>query len=86
MITDTIGWILFHVLNLSVDRALLERHAPRLVAGETVVFVQASPASMGQAITVLRRAGETQPAIFAFHGKRAEVTERASDRGLERRY
>ncbi|MBI5521508.1 MAG: glycosyl transferase [Desulfarculus sp.] len=61
------GWSGARLLGLGVDDRLIKKYSPRLVAGETAVVVQASPALMGQAITVLRRGRETQSLIFAFH-------------------
>ncbi len=77
-----LGWVLVRLLGLSVDRALVEKHAPRLMAGETVVVVQASSALMSQAITVLRRASVTPPSIFAFHPRRAETGEKSPIRDV----
>ena len=65
------GRFLFPVLGLGVNDQLIKEHSPRLVAGETVVVVQASPVLMGRAITLLRQGRKTQPAIFAFYARRA---------------
>ncbi|MFH1057078.1 MAG: glucoamylase family protein [Pseudomonadota bacterium] len=63
------GWIVVHSLGLGVSPGLINTNASRLVAGETALFVQASPALMGLAIGVLRGGRETQPSIFAFHAR-----------------
>ena len=61
------AWIAVHVFHLCVDKELVKMHAGWLVAGETVIIVQARLASLEQALTQLRGAGVAQPSIFAFH-------------------
>lgn len=80
MIGAALGWAVLRIVFARVDEALLVRHSPRLVAEETAVVVQATSASMGQAIRVLRHAGGTQPSIFAFHPRRGERVDRTQQR------
>ena len=41
------GWVVVNFLGLGVTDRLIKKHSPRLVAGESVIVVQASPALMG---------------------------------------
>ena len=61
------GVIVFHILGLGIGKQLVKKFSSRLVAGETVVLVQASPLLVGRAINTLRQEVETDPAVFAFH-------------------
>lgn len=73
---------LSRVLRFGVDRQILEKYARCLVRGENVLVIQASPAIMGRAISLLRRISKDQPAIFAFHPHRKPVLiERDSSAG-----
>lgn len=71
------GWLLVHFLGLGVHPGLLKKHSPRLLEGETAVVVQASPALMDQAISVLRQGHDTQPLVFAFHARHGQSPRRS---------
>jgi cyclic beta-1,2-glucan synthetase len=54
-----------------VDRRLLNEHARRLVADETVLVLHAPLESLASAVGLLREAGEIPPVVFYLHPKRA---------------
>jgi cyclic beta-1,2-glucan synthetase len=76
-----VGWLAVRTFGLGVDDALVEMYARRLVAGETVVIVQAPPASLGRALRYLRTAGGSQPSIFALHPPRVPAAGAELDKG-----
>ncbi|MCG3181695.1 MAG: hypothetical protein BIFFINMI_04094 [Phycisphaerae bacterium] len=64
------GWLFVRLLNPGVYDSILQKYARWLVAEETVLIVQATAESMGQAIALIRTMGDTQPTVFALHPER----------------
>ncbi|MFA6450816.1 MAG: glucoamylase family protein, partial [bacterium] len=58
------------VFRVYIDSDLVKIYLGRLVAGETVIIVQAPSVALERALNLLRGAGQAQPAIFVFHPDR----------------
>ncbi|WP_338605599.1 GH36-type glycosyl hydrolase domain-containing protein [Desulfoferula mesophila] len=76
------GVIVFHILGLGIGNQLVKKLSSRLVPGETVVIVQASPLLVGRAIKALRQGVDTDPALFVFHARHVRFV-RASRKNTE---
>ena len=77
------GVVVFHILGLGIGNQLVKNFSSRLVPGETVVLVQASPLLAGRAIKALRHSVETDPAIFVFHARHVRFVQTSEkDSGL----
>ncbi len=69
----SVAWI--RRCRFGVERKLLLDHARRLVAGETVLILQAPIDSLRIPVRVLLEIGEVPPAVFVFHPDRESPSE-----------
>ena len=74
------AWVASRTFRLSVNPELVAMHAGWLVAGETVIIVQAPPGELVEALSLMRGVGKARLSIFAFHAVRKTAPGPAPDR------
>jgi cyclic beta-1,2-glucan synthetase len=67
MIGSLLGWVMVRRSQFGVDQRLLDVQASRLIAGETVLILQAPSAKQLAPVAMLREVGEVPPAVFILH-------------------